>query len=138
MNEYKKIFVSSMSKNKNYKKILDFLSHKKFATKDEIAKALKIKAAGGTLTTVLSDLQQCHFIRSYAPVLNEKARNTIRYEIADEYINFYNKFILPNLQKIESHPEAFITNPLSFFDPLAFKINLGFMVEKECSKTIFD
>ena len=53
--EYQKIFISSFSNNIHYKAIIDFLSLRKFATRDELMKTLKIKS-GGSLTEVLDDL----------------------------------------------------------------------------------
>ncbi len=47
--EYERIFTSSLAKNIHYKKIISFLSKKKFATRTDILRHLKIRSGGGRL-----------------------------------------------------------------------------------------
>ena len=64
--EYQRIFISSMAGNPNYKKIVSFLSKKRFATRDELLSHLQIKS-GGRISDLLTDLELCGFIGKYTP-----------------------------------------------------------------------
>ncbi|MBL6991220.1 MAG: AAA family ATPase [Bacteriovoracaceae bacterium] len=130
--EFKKIFINSMSSNKHYKNIINYLSKKKFASKIQIADHLRLKTPGGNLTKILQDLDECNFIDAYTPILNENARNIKRYCISDEYLNFYNRFILPELRNINSN--MYDDSPMMFIDEQKLQISMGFIFEKWCRK----
>lgn len=100
LREYEKIFISNLAGNKHYKKIVEFLSKKRFASRNEIAKILKIKT-GGTLTALLQDLELCGFIKRYVPFNLETDSLLARYCIQDSYLQFYFKFIHPIRLAIE-------------------------------------
>ncbi len=98
--EYQRIFVSSMSDNPYCKRLLDHLSQQRFATREQIAKHLKIKA-GGRLSELLEELCLCGFVKKYTPYhLNENSK-LARYQINDAYLQFFYKFIHPQLQNIQ-------------------------------------
>ncbi len=62
-------------------------------TRNEISEAAKQKS-GGYLTDVLKELEESGFIASYH-LPNRKVKDTV-YRLADEYSNFYLRFIEPN------------------------------------------
>jgi len=86
--EYKRIFISSLAVNKNYKKIIDFLSKRKYANRNQILKHLKLKS-GGTLSALLIDLEICGFIQKYTPFNLNDSSLLARYSISDAYLQFY-------------------------------------------------
>jgi len=92
--EYKRIFISNFSSNKNYEEIISFLSKRKFATREEILKHLGIKS-GGRITELLQDLELCGFIAHYTPFYLTNNSKLSRYCIRDSYLQFYYKFIKP-------------------------------------------
>lgn len=90
-----------MAENKYYKKIVEFLSKKKFATRSDIAKHLKIQQ-GGSLTDTLTDLNVCSFIKKYTPYnLNDQSKLG-RYCTNDSYLQFFYKFIKPLASRIDN------------------------------------
>ena len=96
--EYERVFISSFKSNPHYQKAIEYLSAKRFATRNEIAEHLKIKS-GGSMTRLLEDLQQCGFIEQYKPYQVKSGRGLYRYCIADPYLRFYYKFISPLKKK---------------------------------------
>lgn len=97
--EYERIFISSLKNNPHYRKIIHYLSLRRFASRDEIAKHLGIKS-GGSITKIIKDLKQCGFIEQYTPYQMTSGRGVYRYCIQDEYLMFYYKFIDPIKENI--------------------------------------
>lgn len=100
-NEYERIFISSMIQNPYYKEIIGFLSQKRFATREELAKFLGIEASG-RLSSYLEELELTGFIQKYAPYNLAENSKLIRYQISDAYLQFFFKFIQPELLDIQS------------------------------------
>ena len=100
-NESERIFVSSLSRNKHYRTIIEFLSKRRFATRAEIAKHLQIKS-GGQLSEILNDLSICGFVEKYTPYNQKSDSMLVRYCIYDYYLHFYYKFIEPLSENIEN------------------------------------
>lgn len=71
-------------------------------------------------------------LRKVTPLLNEGARNIRRFCISDEYLNFFNQFIQPELKNIES--DLYLDSPLQLISNQRLQICLGFMLEKWCRK----
>ena len=130
--EYNRIFVSSLAQNSFYKKILRLLSKKKFMTRDELSQAISGKTeSGGTLTTIIDDLQKCGFIKGYSSVHLEKPSDKlVRYSISEPFLIFYHRFIEPKLAEIEGG--KFDDKPLSAISNHAFKVAMGFSFEQWC------
>ncbi len=129
--EFSRIFASSMAENKHYKVIIEFLAKRKFATRAEIAKHLKVQQ-GGTLTSVLNDLSVCGFIEKYAPYnLNENSKLS-RYCINDAYLQFYYKFIRPIEKRI--HNGDYTSNPVNAVKMDTYQKWLGYAFERFCRK----
>lgn len=98
--EYQRIFVSSMNDNPYYKNTLDYLSQQRFATREQIASHLNIKA-GGRISELLEELCLCGFVKKYAPYnLNDNSK-LARYQINDPYLQFFYKFIYPQWHDIQ-------------------------------------
>lgn len=127
VDEYERIFTSSLSDNQYYKKIIEFLSHKRFATREDIQKHLKIKS-GGTLTTVINDLVSCNFIQKYVPYNLSDSSLLARYCIRDEYLHFYYKFI--KLIKKRIQDGNFNHNPQAAMKQDSYAKWLGFALER--------
>jgi len=127
--EYERIFISSLASNINYQKIVEFLGTHHFASRIEIQKYLKIDS-GGTLSTLLFDLEECGLIQSYTPFDTPENSKLIRYAISDAYLQFFYKFIKPKLKAIEAGD--FIHNPLSALDFSSLEKWKGFAFERFC------
>lgn len=90
--EYQRIFVSSMGDNLHYKSTLDYLSQQRFATREQIACHLGVKA-GGRLSELLEELCLCGFVKKYSPYNLNDNSTLVRYQINDSYLQFFYKFI---------------------------------------------
>jgi uncharacterized protein len=127
LDEYPRIFTSSMADNKDYQRALELLAKKQFATKAEIASALG-RVTGGGLADLLNDLEQTGFITSYSPVSAPLASKLKRYHLTDPYVRFYLNFIrsiAPRISKgiYHKHPERAI-------DTLAWRAWMGLNFER--------
>ncbi len=112
VNEYEKIFISSLAKSPDYRKIIDALVRYPHLERKQIETMIKRKG-GGSLSDLLEDLELCGFITSYTPVDKEINAKLKRYAIADPYVRLYHKFIKPKLKNIyagayKNHPELII------------------------------
>jgi len=129
--EYKRIFISSLARNKNYKKIIDFLSKRSFADRNQILKHLKLQS-GGTLSSLLLDLELCGFIQKYTPFNLKENSLLARYGISDAYLQFYFKFIKPIERNIDEG--NFNSNPSLALNSNFHYKRLGFAFERMCRK----
>lgn len=129
--EYQRIFVSSLAQRKDYQATIDFLSKKRFATREEIAKHLKI-TAGGTLTELLNDLDLCGFISRYAPYHLSNEGKLVRYCIQDAYLQFYYKFIHQQSSHIQQG--RFDQQPSAALNRDTYAKWLGFSFERFCRR----
>ena len=130
--EYERIFTSSLGSNKHYKKIISFLSRRRFANRQEIMSHLKLKS-GGALSQELADLEICGFIDSYLPFNSSQQGHSLRFTIADPYMQFYFRFIEPKLEGIEEG--NFNTEPLRALNMTTFQQWLGYAFERFCRKS---
>lgn len=127
--EKEKIFIGSLSHSKNYEAIVTLLSKSKQASRPDIAKNLGVEA-GGTLTTLLVDLETCGFICKYTPLyLNEQSK-LVRFCIADNFLQFYDTFIQPNKRNIEK--DKFVKDATKAISTHRLNIILGFAFERWC------
>lgn len=129
--EYEKIFTSSLASNKHYREIIAFLSRRRFATRNEIMKHLKLRS-GGTLSKELSDLEMCGFIDAYAPFYLSNKSHLVRYCITDAYLQFYFRFIEPQTKGIEQGD--FRSSPLQALNMSSYQQWLGYAFERFCRK----
>jgi hypothetical protein len=138
--ECDKVFVSSLSENRHYRKIVEFLSKRKYADRNEIYKSIvpgkknrQNVSPGGSFTALLDDLETLGFISKYQP-LTQTSDNSllVRYCIDDEYLQFYFKFIKSKIKQINAG--KFIHDPLTGINNQAFSISMGFAFERWCRK----
>jgi AAA+ ATPase superfamily predicted ATPase len=130
-NEKKRIFISSFATNAHYQEIVDYLSQVKFASKKDIENYLHTKG-GGTLTTILKDLEMCGFIERYLPFQSDSNSILARYCIADSYLRFYFKFIAPISERIGDGD--YNTAPLHALNNESYQKWLGLSFERFCRK----
>ncbi len=131
LNEYQRIFVSSLADKKHYKEIIEYLAKCRFATRDEILKHIGVSSSGAT-TALLVDLEQCGFIEKYTPYQAHSESTLTRYCIADAYLQFYYKFIRPIRKEIEQGD--FIDQPTAAIKSDSFYKWLGFSFERLCRR----
>ncbi len=131
LNEYKRIFVSSLSENKNYQEIIEFLAREKFSTRAGILKRLKLSSGGG-VSEILQDLELCGFIQKYTPYNLKEDSLLSRYCISDAYLQFYYKFIKPIRRDIQNGD--FVELPTAALSLESFHKWLGFSFERMCRK----
>ncbi len=131
LDEYKRLFVSSLASNPFYQKVIDYLSRKKRATRNEIIKALDAKS-GGTLSDILIDLELCGFIEKYYPYDKDPSTNLIRYCIRDAYLTFYYKFIHPAKSHIKNGD--YVSDPTRAIKQETYRRWLGYAFERFCRR----
>jgi hypothetical protein len=129
LNECERIFVSSLARNAHYRTIVEFLAARRGATRSEIAARCGVKA-GGTLSSVLEDLELCGFIDGVVPYDKGPASKLIRYQIADPYLQFYYRFIAPQRRAIESG--AFVGRATAALPLHHYQQWLGYVFERWC------
>ncbi len=131
VNEYERIFTSSLADSKYYQKIIEFLAKKHFATREEISQHLKVNP-GGTISNVLEDLIICNFIEKYTPYNLGENSTLVRYSISDEYLQFFYTFIKPKIKRISSGD--FNRNPGQAIKTSDYTKWLGYSFERMCRK----
>ncbi len=89
-NEFQNLYRALFDQYEKYELVVKMLSTKqKGLTRQEIIEATKISNGGG-LTRILTELEECSFIKSYTPFGKEK--KDIIYRLVDEYSLFYFQF----------------------------------------------
>lgn len=129
LNECERVFVSSLAKNKHYRKIVEYLAKQRFSTRPAIAKKLSLDS-GGTLSALLQDLEMSGFVRSYVPYDKAEGSKLVRYEIADHYLQFYYRFIAPVKKKIDQN--MYRDNPTKALNLSDYQQWLGYSFERWC------
>ncbi len=127
--EYQRIFVSSMSDNPHYKAVLDYLSQRRFATREQIAEYLSVET-GGRLTELLEELQLCGFIKKYVPFHLKDNSKLARYRINDAYLQFFYKFIHPRWSDIQEG--KYQSHPTKALNLQEYQQWLGYAFERYC------
>ncbi len=127
--EYERIFVSSLATNKHYKSIIEFLALRRFASREEILKHLKISTSG-SLTDILKDMELCGFVCKYTPYNLGESSHLARFCISDNYLQFYYKFIKPISSDIQKG--SYKSNPISAIKFDVYQKWLGFAFERFC------
>ena len=97
--EFSILYSSLFRHTGNYVSVIKALAKKKAGlTREEIMAATKIQ--GGGLTTILEELEQCNFIRSYHAY--EKRTKGRLYQLIDFYSLFYINFV-KNTKQTDNH-----------------------------------
>lgn len=129
--EYKRIFISHFASNKNYEKIIEFLSKRKFATRNELLSSLHV-SSGGRISELIDDLILCGFIQKYTPYNLSNNSPLARYAIEDAYLQFYYKFINPIEDDIDQG--IFNEHPEQAINSATLAKWLGYAFERFCRK----
>ena len=89
--EYGFLFKSLFNESTLYRRVVECLSHKlKGMTRSELIKELKVEDSG-FVSTVLTDLCNCDFIRRYTSF--GKSERDVMYQLTDLYTLFYLRFV---------------------------------------------
>ena len=129
VDECDRVFVSSLAQNPHYRHVIDLLAQHRFLTRSEIAAALEI-SPGGTLIALLDELTACQFIQPYTSYDKTATSKLVRYEIADPYLQFYFRFIVP--QRAQVLHGSFTDNPSRALNLTAYQQWLGYSFERWC------
>ncbi len=129
--EFERIFVSSLSENKHYKKIIEFLGNVRFASREDILRHLKLTSSG-YITEVLTDIELCGFIEKYTPYHLSQESVLSRYCISDSYLQFYYKFIKPEM--VEIRQGAYRETPTLAIKMDSYQKWLGYAFERFCRR----
>ncbi len=124
-NEFQNLYSALFDQYEKYELVVKMLSTKqKGLTRQEIIEATKISNGGG-LTRILTELEECSFIKSYIPFGKEK--KDIIYRLVDEYSLFYFQF-----NPIKKPVGSFI----QISNTAKYKIWAGFAFESVCIKHV--
>ena len=143
--EKDKVFVSSLAGNRFYEGTIDHLARQKSATRQELYKALA-KGEGGTpggsFTEVLEELIELDFVERILPITTTITRaiaarkpaepRHARYIIADEYLQFYYRFIDRRAEDIDKGKYA--SSPTHALSRGDFSKLMGFSFERWCRR----
>ena len=92
--EYDELYRSLFRHPLRYMAVVELLGRRKIGyTRDEIIHGLGT-ASGGDVTRMLSDLEECGFIRKYMP--SGQGKNGGMYQLVDSYTLFYFSFVKGN------------------------------------------
>jgi hypothetical protein len=120
--EFSILYTSLFKHSENYVNVINLLAQKKTGmTRAEIIAGTQLQ--GGGLTSLLEELEQCHFIRSYNSY--EKKTKGRLYQLIDFYSLFYINFI-KNTKQADHH---FWTNMI---DNAKHRAWSGYAFEQVC------
>lgn len=133
--EYQRIFISSLSHNPLYKKIIELLSQHKFMTRGDLLEKLGANS-GGRLTELLEELESSGFIEKYGSYHLGQKSALSRYGIKDAYLAYFFKFIQPELKNIDSG--KYQSSPTQALSMQAYQQYLGYAFERFCRYSLHD
>jgi uncharacterized protein len=124
-NEFQNLYRALFDQYEKYELVVKTLSSKqKGLTRQEIIEATKISNGGG-LTRILTELEECSFIKSFQPFGKEK--KDLIYRLVDEYSLFYFQFN-PNKKPVGSF--------IQMSNTAKYKTWAGFAFESLCIKHV--
>jgi uncharacterized protein len=125
-NEFEQLYRALFKNAEDYLKIVRLLQRKKYGlTRSQLVAQSKF-STGGTLTKVLNNLEQCHFITCTESFVKTQ-RDTI-YRLTDEFSIFYLQFVEPN----KNIKDYWLKN----FDKQSTRIWYGYAFENLCYRHI--
>jgi AAA+ ATPase superfamily predicted ATPase len=127
VNEYEKIFTSSLAKSPDYRRIIEALSKAAYLDRKQIQSRIN-RSGGGSLSNLLEDLEVSGFITSYTPVSKGPDSKLKRYALADPYIRLYHKFIKPKMKNILQG--VYAKNPELVIPLDAYRQHLAYSFER--------
>lgn len=118
-NEYDNLYRALFDKPAQYIKIVEALSSKKKGlTRDEICRITKI-ASSGDLSKKLAELENCGFIRVYAP-FGYKQRHLV-YQLIDNFTLFYQQFLKKKAHEENMWQNLSRTSSVTAWSGIAFE-----------------
>jgi AAA+ ATPase superfamily predicted ATPase len=121
--EFQNLYRSLFKRHELYEKVVAVLASRTYGIpRSEIINLSGMKS-GGTLTKILSELEESGFISAH-PALDGKQKNTI-YRLSDYFSSFYFHFLSPSKRKISSSWIHLIDQP-------AQRAWQGFTFEQVC------
>ncbi len=124
-NEFQNLYRALFDQYEKYELVVKTLSMKqKGLTRQEIIEATKI-SNGGSLTRILTELEECSFVKSFQPF--GKERKEVIYRLIDEYSSFYFQF-QPDKKTVGSF--------IQMSNTTKYKSWAGFAFESLCIKHI--
>ena len=118
-NEFQYIFSSLFSKPKDYIKIIEALSAKKYGlTRREIIEQTSL-IDNGNLTKKIEDLVSCGFVREYTPF--EFKKTTIVYQLIDPFTIFHFHFITKKVNDDHFWSNQYGTPSINSWEGLSFE-----------------
>ena len=84
------------------------------------------------LTKTLEELIEGGLVADYSPYNSKVGSLLVRYSIDDEYLQFYAKFILPELKNIQQN--VYVDNPAKAIRLDIYRQWLGYSLERFCRK----
>ncbi len=101
VNEFERLFASHFGSTPHYRSILEHLARHGPSDRDTLVRACNL-GSGGRVSQYLENLIMADFVTKYGPVDRPSAGRNARYRISDPYLDFYLRFIRPNLNAIRS------------------------------------
>ena len=105
VNEFERLFASHFGSTPHYRTILDHLATHGASGRAALARACGL-GSGGRLSQYLENLAMADLVARYGPVDRPSAGRDARYRIADPYLDFYFRFMRPNLDAIRQSGNA--------------------------------
>lgn len=104
VSEFDSLFHSHFQNQKTYKEIVRVLYDKPGLTNKEISEIGDLSmSSGGMLSHLLESLCLNGFVEKFQSLDAKPNTNIFKYRVADEYLNFYFKFVRPNLNRIKKN-----------------------------------
>lgn len=128
--DFEKIFTSHFGKNPLYRKIIMNLADRRFMTRHQIISE-EYETSGGRVTEYLEELILADFIEKYQPLDREEFTKLCRYQILDNYLQFYFRFLFPQRKKIEQG--YFLKRPPNLCVSPNYRVWIGLAFERFCS-----
>ena len=113
LKEFERLFTSHFGSNPHYRDILLKLAKRKWLDLHSIKRDLRLES-GGRVSTYLEELEMAGFVERYSSVAVPGAVRGSRYRLSDPYLDFFFKFIHPNMRRINERRAA---SPLAQYLP---------------------
>jgi AAA+ ATPase superfamily predicted ATPase len=97
--ELERIYISHFGETPAYRKIVELLDDRRFATRAQLARHLG-RTSGGRLSGLLEDLCLAGLVEAYSPLHNPTSRYLQRYRVADPFLGFHYRFIAPQQKRL--------------------------------------
>jgi len=105
VDEYSRLFVSHFGRQRRYRDVVDLLSQRGFATRDDIVRHLSLTTGGG-VTSTLADLTMAGLVEEYGSIHKNGRRGCRRYRVADPFLRFHFRFIEPLRERLHRSPSG--------------------------------